>query len=112
MTRNIKVLSPAIDGITPGIPSRGKTGNYLQTMGSRVEAVDCIILATARPMDRLHLGVMKHALLHVESSPWPPDEIVDRVVTILASKAMQENSLLVSPAIAIGVSEKNKVGLL
>ena len=53
------MFSPAVDGVAPGISTGWKPGNNLQAMGSRVEAVDRIILAAARPVDGFYLGVMK-----------------------------------------------------
>jgi hypothetical protein len=55
---------------------------------------------------------MKHALLHVEPSACPPDEVVDGVVAIFAPKAVKEDGLLIGLAVAIGIPEENKVGLL
>ncbi len=81
-------------------------------MSSRVEAVDRIILAAARPVDGFYLGVMKHALLHVKSSAWAPDEVVDGVVTIFAPEPVKKNGLSISLAVMIGILEEDKVGFL
>ena len=95
VTSDIEMFSPAINGIAPGISSGREAGNDLQTMGSRVEAVDGIVLAAARSVDGLHLSMMKHALLHVEPSAWTPDKVVNGVVAIFATKAVQEDGFLI-----------------
>ena len=81
-------------------------------MGSRVEAVDSVVLTAARSVDGLHLSMMEHALLHVEPSAWPPDKVVDSVVAIFAAKAVQEDGLLIGLTVAVGIPEENKIRLL
>ena len=112
VTSDIEMFSPAIDCIAPGISSGREPGNDLQAMSSRVKSVDGIVLAAARSVNGLDLSIMKHALLHVEPSARPPDEVVDGMVTIFAPKAVQKNGLLICLIVAIGIMEENKVRLL
>ncbi len=81
-------------------------------MGSRIKAIDSIVLTAARSIDGLHLSMMKHALLHVESSTWAPDKVMDSVVAIFATKAVQEDGLLIGLAVIVGISEENKIRFL
>ena len=112
VTSDIEMFSPSIDGISPRISSGGEAGNNLKAMGSWVKAVDSIVLTAARSVDGLHLSMMKHALLHVEPSTWPPDKVVDCVVAIFAAKAVQEDGLLIGLTVAVGIPEENKIRLL
>ena len=101
------MFSPAIDGVAPGVSAGWKPGNNLKAMGSRVEAVNSIVLAAARPIDGFYLSVMKHALLHVEPTTWTPDEVVDGVVAIFAPESVQENGFLIGLAVMIGILEED-----
>ena len=104
---DIEMFAPAVDGVAPGVSTGRKAGNDLQAMGSRLEAVDRVVLAAARSVDGLHLGVMEHALLHVESPTRSPDKIVNGVVAIFASEAVQEDGFSVGFSVAIAVLEED-----
>ena len=105
------MLAPVVEGDAPGVGAVvGSEGGQAMTAG--LETKPAAVLLANRAVGGLNLCVMEDRFAEDDIAIGGPDEVVQRVVGVLAAEAREDLAAVVSLAVTIGVLDKGEVRLL